>query len=54
MFGIEAGFHDPLAFVARRLPDADADCLLVGAIGVGGGSPDHDNEVAEAVKSALM
>jgi uncharacterized protein GlcG (DUF336 family) len=53
MFGIEAGFRDPLAFVGGGVPVTDIDGRLIGAIGVGGGSPDHDSEVAEAVKSAL-
>jgi uncharacterized protein GlcG (DUF336 family) len=39
--------------VAGGLPVTDADGRLVGAVGVGGGSPDNDNEVAEAVRSAL-
>jgi uncharacterized protein GlcG (DUF336 family) len=31
----------------------DADGRLIGAVGVGGGYPDQDHEVAEAVKHAL-
>lgn len=54
MFGIGAGFRDTLAFVGGGVPLTDADGRLIGAIGVGGGSPDHDHEVAEAVKCALM
>jgi uncharacterized protein GlcG (DUF336 family) len=54
MFGIEAGFRDPLAFVAGGLPVTDASGRIVGGIGVGGGSPDHDNAIAEAVRSALL
>jgi uncharacterized protein GlcG (DUF336 family) len=54
MFGIEAGFRDPLLFVGGGVPIIDADGRLVGAIGVGGGSPDDDNEIAEAVRSTLI
>jgi uncharacterized protein GlcG (DUF336 family) len=54
MFGIEAGFRDPVLFVGGGVPVIDADGQLVGAIGVGGGSPNDDNEIAEAVKSALL
>jgi uncharacterized protein GlcG (DUF336 family) len=54
MFGIEAGFREPLVFVGGGVPVVDAGGTLLGAIGVGGGSPDHDHEVAEAVKSALI
>jgi uncharacterized protein GlcG (DUF336 family) len=53
MFGIESGFRDGLAFVGGGVPVTDADGRLVGAIGVGGGYPNQDSEVAEAVKSAL-
>jgi uncharacterized protein GlcG (DUF336 family) len=53
MFGIESGFRTPLAFVGGGVPVTDAGGRLIGAIGVGGGSPDDDNEVAEAVKYAL-
>ena len=53
MFGIEAGFRDGLVFVGGGVPVLDADGTLIGAIGVGGGSPDQDHEVAEAVKHAL-
>jgi uncharacterized protein GlcG (DUF336 family) len=53
MFGIESGFREPLAFVGGGVPVTDADGVLIGAIGVGGGSPDDDNEIAEAVKQAL-
>jgi uncharacterized protein GlcG (DUF336 family) len=54
MFGIESGFRDPLLFVGGGVPVIDADGRLAGAIGVGGGSPDDDNAIAEAVKSALI
>jgi uncharacterized protein GlcG (DUF336 family) len=53
MFGIGAGFRDELVFVGGGVPVFDADGTLLGAIGVGGGSPDQDHEVAEAVKHAL-
>jgi uncharacterized protein GlcG (DUF336 family) len=53
LFGIESGFREPLAFVGGGVPVTDAGGALIGAIGVGGGSPDDDNEIAEAVKQAL-
>jgi uncharacterized protein GlcG (DUF336 family) len=52
MFGLEAGFREPVAFVGGGVPVTEAGQVL-GAIGVGGGSPDQDHQVAEAVKSAL-
>jgi uncharacterized protein GlcG (DUF336 family) len=53
MFGIETGFRDPVAFVGGGVPVTDVEGRVIGAIGVGGGYPDQDHEVAEAVKSAL-
>jgi uncharacterized protein GlcG (DUF336 family) len=53
MFGIESGFRDPLAFVGGAVPVTDADGRLIGAVGVGGGYPDQDHEIAEAVRQAL-
>jgi len=54
MFGIESGFRDPLLFVGGGVPVVDAGGRLVGAIGVGGGSPDDDHAIAEAVQSTLI
>jgi uncharacterized protein GlcG (DUF336 family) len=54
MFGIEAGFRDPLLFVGGGVPIIGADGRLLGAIGVGGGSPDDDVVIAEAVKGTLI
>jgi uncharacterized protein GlcG (DUF336 family) len=53
MFGIETGFRDPVAFVGGGVPVTDVEGRVIGAIGVGGGYPNQDHEVAEAVKSAL-
>ncbi|HEV2378026.1 MAG TPA: heme-binding protein [Streptosporangiaceae bacterium] len=53
MYGIEAGFRDGLAFVGGGVPILGPDGRVLGAVGVGGGYPDHDNQVAEAAKSAL-
>ena len=53
MFGIESGFRDTLAFVGGGVPVTDSAGRLIGAIGVGGGYPDQDNEIAEAVNQAL-
>ena len=53
MFGIESGTRDPLAFIAGGVPVIDVDGRLVGAVGVGGGFPDQDHQVAEAVLAAL-
>jgi uncharacterized protein GlcG (DUF336 family) len=53
MFGIESGTRDPLAFVGGGIPVTDPHGRLIGAVGVGGGMPDQDHQVAEAVLSAL-
>jgi uncharacterized protein GlcG (DUF336 family) len=53
MFGIESGFGDPVVFVGGAVPVTDAHGRVIGAVGVGGGYPDQDHEVAEAVKAAL-
>ena len=53
MFGIESGFADPVVFVGGAVPLTDAHGAVIGAVGVGGGFPDQDHEVAEAVKAAL-
>ncbi len=53
LFGIEAGTRDPLAFVGGGVPVIDPEGRLVGAIGVGGGFPDQDHQVAEAVLRAI-
>jgi uncharacterized protein GlcG (DUF336 family) len=53
MFGLATGFRDPVAFVAGGVPVTDPDGILIGAVGVGGGYPDNDDEVAEAVRTAL-
>ena len=53
MFGIESGFGDPVVFVGGAVPLTDAHGAVIGAVGVGGGYPDQDHEVAEAVTAAL-
>ena len=53
MFGIDSAFGDPVVFVGGAVPLTDAHGAVVGAVGVGGGYPDQDHEVAEAVKAAL-
>jgi uncharacterized protein GlcG (DUF336 family) len=53
LYGIDAGTRDPLLFLAGGVPVIDPDGRLVGAIGVGGGFPDQDHQVAEAVLAAL-
>jgi uncharacterized protein GlcG (DUF336 family) len=53
MFGIESGFRDTLAFVGGGVPVTDSAGRLIGAVGVGGGYPDQDNEIAEAAIHAL-
>jgi uncharacterized protein GlcG (DUF336 family) len=53
MFGIESGFRDAVAFVGGGVPVTDSEGRLIGAIGVGGGYPDQDNEIAVAVGHAL-
>jgi uncharacterized protein GlcG (DUF336 family) len=53
MFGIESGFRDTVAFVGGGVPVTDSEGRLIGAVGAGGGYPDQDNEIAEAVSHAL-
>jgi len=53
MFGIEGGTREQLAFIAGGIPVLDRDGRVIGAIGVGGGFPDQDQQVAEAVLAAL-
>ena len=53
MYGIAAGTRDPLAFLPGGIPVLDDNGRLVGAIGVGGGFPDQDHKVAEAVLAAF-
>jgi uncharacterized protein GlcG (DUF336 family) len=48
LFGIEAGTREPLTFVAGGVPVTDDNGRLIGAIGVGGGMPDQDAQVADA------
>ncbi|MFQ6146801.1 GlcG/HbpS family heme-binding protein [Streptomyces seoulensis] len=52
LFGVEAGTRDPLAFVPGGIPVVVGG-TLVGAVGVGGGTPDQDHEVAAAALAAL-
>jgi uncharacterized protein GlcG (DUF336 family) len=52
LFGIEAGTRDPLVFVAGGVPVVQ-DGVVIGAIGVGGGTPDEDHEVASAALTVL-
>jgi uncharacterized protein GlcG (DUF336 family) len=53
MYGIEATTREPLGFIGGGIPVTDEDGRLIGAIGVGGGMPEHDHQVAEAVLAAL-
>jgi uncharacterized protein GlcG (DUF336 family) len=53
MFGIGSGTRDPLAFIGGGIPVLDDNGRVIGAVGVGGGFPDQDQQVAEAVLAAL-
>ena len=48
MFSINRAIRDPVAFVAGGIPLIDDAGLVVGAVGVSGGSPDQDQQVALA------
>jgi uncharacterized protein GlcG (DUF336 family) len=48
LFGIERAIREPITFVAGGIPLVDDRGLVIGAIGVSGGSPDQDHEVALA------
>jgi uncharacterized protein GlcG (DUF336 family) len=50
---IETSTQLPLAFVAGAIPITDANGVVVGAFGAGGGTPEQDHEVAAAAIAAL-
>jgi uncharacterized protein GlcG (DUF336 family) len=53
LFGVETSTGTRLAFVAGGIPFAGPNGRITGAVGVRGGTPDHDRQVAEAALSAL-
>jgi uncharacterized protein GlcG (DUF336 family) len=53
LFTIETSTTAPLAFVPGGVPLADAEGVVVGAVGAGGGTPDQDHEVATVVAEHL-
>ena len=53
MFAMMLSVQTPLAFGPGGLPITDEQGLVIGAIGVGGGPSEHDQEVAETVLAAL-
>ena len=48
MFSIDRAVREPVTFVAGGIPLVDDRGLVVGAVGVSGGSPDQDHQVALA------
>jgi uncharacterized protein GlcG (DUF336 family) len=44
MFSIEGAIGGPVAFVAGGIPLIDDRGLVIGAVGVSGGSPDQDHQ----------
>ena len=48
MFSIEQAIREPVTFVAGGIPLVDDRGLVIGAVGVSGGTPDQDHEVALA------
>ncbi|MCS5732883.1 GlcG/HbpS family heme-binding protein [Herbiconiux daphne] len=53
LFTIQTSTAAALAFVAGAVPITDADGVVIGAVGAGGGTPDQDHVVALAAKSAV-
>jgi uncharacterized protein GlcG (DUF336 family) len=53
LYAIEASTRDPLAFIPGGIPVTGPDGQVIGAIGVGGASPDEDHEVAGVALAAL-
>jgi uncharacterized protein GlcG (DUF336 family) len=49
MFSIQGAIGGPVIFVAGGIPLIDDRGLVIGAVGVSGGSPDQDHQVAIAV-----
>jgi len=50
---IETAASFALAFVAGAVPITDSNGVVIGAIGVGGGMPDQDHDVASAALTAI-
>ena len=50
---IETATTGPLAFVGGAVPITDADGVVIGAVGAGGGTPDQDHVVALAALAAI-
>ena len=48
MFSIQGAVREPVTFVAGGIPLVDDRRLVIGAVGVSGGSPDQDHQVALA------
>ncbi|PJJ73591.1 uncharacterized protein GlcG (DUF336 family) [Diaminobutyricimonas aerilata] len=53
LYTLDGATAEQLTFVAGGVPINDADGAVIGAIGVGGGTPDQDVQVAEAAIAAL-
>jgi|HubBroStandDraft_1064217.scaffolds.fasta_scaffold975182_1 uncharacterized protein GlcG (DUF336 family) len=51
--GVQSGNFVALAFVAGAVPIKNAQGIVIGAIGAGGGSPQQDHDVAAAAAAAL-
>lgn len=50
---VQTSASQPLIFVAGGVPIRDAEGIVIGAIGVGGGSPDQDHGVAQRAADSL-
>ncbi|WP_394620104.1 heme-binding protein [Lentzea sp. JNUCC 0626] len=53
LYGVANAVVEPLAFIPGGVPVIGEDGRIIGAIGVGGGAPDQDHEIAVAARSAL-
>lgn len=53
LYGIENAVDARLAFLGGAVPVTAEDGTVIGAVGVGGGSAEQDNEVAEAAAAAV-
>jgi uncharacterized protein GlcG (DUF336 family) len=54
MHSMPSATNLPVCFVGGAIPITDANGVVIGAIGAGGGMPDQDNEVAKQAVAALQ
>lgn len=53
LFGFEHAISAPVAFIGGGVAVRDADGVIIGAVGVGGGSAEQDHVIASAAVAAV-